>query len=53
VSEFMELLLITMSEFTELLLCPLSHKRMYTLSTASTFMSVYCLYIFGFCGKLL
>jgi len=32
---------ITVSEFTDMLLCLLSHKRMYTLSTWSTFISVY------------
>jgi len=34
---------IVVSEFTELLLCLLSHNVMYTLSTTSTFISVYCL----------
>jgi len=45
---------ITVSEFTELLLCPLSHKLMYTLSTASTFISVNCLlHVLAFVEKLL
>jgi len=34
---------ITVSEYTELLLCLLSHKETYTLSTTRTFISVYCL----------
>jgi len=34
---------ITVSGYTEVLLCLLSHKGTYTLSTTSTFISVYCM----------
>jgi len=34
---------ITVSGYTELLLWLLSHKGTYTLSTTSTFISVYCM----------
>jgi len=33
---------ITVSGYTELLLCLLSHKGTYTLPSTSTFISVYC-----------
>ena len=49
---------ITVSGYTELLLCLLSHKGTYTLPSTSTFISVYCMLLVlefvekGICEKL-